>query len=224
MGPRGDVILEADWCVGELVKVLEEENLLENTMIVFSSDNGPVLNDGYNDDAVEKLGKHTPSGGFRGGKYSLFEAGTRMPFFVYWKGKIEPTVSDALVSQMDLPASIAALIGSDTEFPDSENLLQAFLGNSSQGRDAYVIEATSRTAFRQGDWVLIPPYEGPAVNELVDIELGNLEEYGLYRLSEDPAQQENLAGTYPEKLEEMIASFVQIRGEGFRNIEQLELK
>jgi arylsulfatase A-like enzyme len=64
MGPRGDVILEADWCVGELMKTLEEEGLLENTLIIFTSDNGPVLNDGYYDDAVEKLGSHTPWGPF----------------------------------------------------------------------------------------------------------------------------------------------------------------
>ena len=224
MGPRGDVILEADWCVGEMVKILEEEHLLENTLIIFSSDNGPVLNDGYNDDAVEKLGVHTPTGGLRGGKYSLFEAGTRVPFSVYWKGKIKPSVSNALVSQMDLPASIAALIGSDTKFPDSQNLIQTFLGNSSLGRKDFILEANSRTAFRSGDWVLIPPYEGPAVEELVGIELGNLEGFGLYNLVEDPSQKKNLASTQPEKLKEMIAGFVTIRGEDFKKIKQLELK
>ena len=90
MGPRGDVILEADWCIGELHKTLENEGILDNTLIIFSSDNGPVLNDGYYDDAVEKLGNHKPSGGLRGGKYSLFEAGTKVPFISYWKGKINP--------------------------------------------------------------------------------------------------------------------------------------
>ena len=71
MGPRGDVIKEADWCIGELYDHLEENNLLENTIIIISSDNGPVLNDGYFDDAVEKLGDHTPAGKLRGGKYSF---------------------------------------------------------------------------------------------------------------------------------------------------------
>ena len=66
MGPRGDVIKEADWCIGELYNHLEENNLLENTIIIISSDNGPVLNDGYYDDAVEKLGDHTPAGKLRG--------------------------------------------------------------------------------------------------------------------------------------------------------------
>ena len=83
MGPRGDVIVEADWCIGEMYKYLEDEGLIDNTIIIISSDNGPVLNDGYFDDAVEKLGDHDPFGGLRGGKYSLFEAGTRVPFITY---------------------------------------------------------------------------------------------------------------------------------------------
>src|SRR5690606_12966672 len=77
MGPRGDVIMEADAMIGEFIKTLEEEGLADNTLIIFSSDNGPVVDDGYEDRAVERLGTHTPWGPFRGGKYSLFEAGTR---------------------------------------------------------------------------------------------------------------------------------------------------
>jgi arylsulfatase A-like enzyme len=83
MGPRGDAIIEADWCLGEFMKTLEDEGILENTLIIFSSDNGPVLNDGYYDDAVEKLGDHTPAGVLRGGKYSLYQAGTRVPMMTY---------------------------------------------------------------------------------------------------------------------------------------------
>lgn len=106
MGPRGDAIIEADWCVGQLIEKLEKEGLLENTLIVFSSDNGPVLNDGYKDQSPELVGDHKPAGGLRGGKYSLFEAGTRVPFFVYWKGHIKPVKSDALISHMDMLASL----------------------------------------------------------------------------------------------------------------------
>ncbi|MDX1286438.1 MAG: sulfatase-like hydrolase/transferase, partial [Draconibacterium sp.] len=135
MGPRGDVIVEADWCMGEFMKTLEEEGILENTLIIFSSDNGPVLNDGYYDDAVEKLGDHTPAGVLRGGKYSLFQAGTRVPFITYWKGKIQPKVSDALVCQVDILASLAELVGSDAVTQDSENLLDVFMGKSDEGRD-----------------------------------------------------------------------------------------
>lgn len=90
MGPRGDVILEADWCISELIKTLKNHNILENTLIIFTSDNRPVLNDRYFDEAVDKLGNHDPNGGLRGGKYSLFEAGTRVPFITYWEGTIKP--------------------------------------------------------------------------------------------------------------------------------------
>ena len=224
MGPRGDAIVEADWCVGELVKTLEENGLLENTFIVFSSDNGPVINDGYYDDAIEKLGDHKPWGPLRGGKYSLFDAGTRVPFITYWKGKIEPAVSDALVSQIDLYSSLAKLTGSDKRGPDSEELLDVLMGKSNQGRNELIIEASSRTALRKGDWALIPPYQGPAINHMVNIELGNSDEFLLYNLKADIGQQVNLASSEPKKLLEMKETFQKIRGEKFQNIEQLELK
>ncbi|UMB59629.1 arylsulfatase [Lutibacter sp. A80] len=224
LGPRGDVILEADWCIGEFIKTLEEENLLENTLIVFSSDNGPVLNDGYFDDAVEKNGKHKPAGDLKGGKYSLFEAGTKVPFFTYWKGKIQPTVSDALISQVDLLSSLSNLVDSDIKVDDSQDLLDVFLGTSQNGREELILEATSKTAFRQGDWVMIPPYKGPKVNKLVNIELGNSLEYQLFNLKEDVSQQNNLAKENPEKLKEMLTAFEKIRGKGYSNVTQLELK
>ena len=84
-----------------------------------------------------------------------------------------------------------------------------FLGKSKKGRNELVIEASSRTALRQGDWVLIPPYEGPAVNKQVNIELGNAKEYQLYNLKTDIGQQTNLAGSQPEKLKQLIAAYNQ---------------
>jgi arylsulfatase A-like enzyme len=224
MGPRGDVIVEADWCIGEFMKTLKEEGVLENTLIIFTSDNGPVLNDGYDDDAVEKLGGHTPWGPFRGGKYSLFEAGTRVPFITYWKGKITPSVSDALVSQVDLLASLAELVGSELKDIDSQKMLDVFMGKTEQGREELIIEATSRTALRKGDWIMIPPYEGPAVNKQVNIELGNSNEYQLYNLLADPGQKKNLAKQKPEKLMDMISTFEEIRGKDYGQVEQLKLE
>jgi arylsulfatase A-like enzyme len=183
-----------------------------------------VLNDGYYDDAVEKLGDHTPSGPLRGGKYSLFEAGTRVPFITYWKGRIEPSVSDAVVSQIDLLSSLASLVGSNVQGPDSENLLDVLLGRSELGRKELIPEATTRTALREGEWKLIPPYDGPEINKNVNIELGNSEVYQLYNLNEDIGEQNNLAETNREKLEEMIATFEKIRGAGYNNTKKLELK
>ncbi|GMQ27221.1 sulfatase-like hydrolase/transferase [Algoriphagus sp. oki45] len=223
MGPRGDAILEADWVIGEILKTLEESGILENTLIILSSDNGPVLNDGYYDDAVEKLGDHTPSGPLRGGKYSLFEAGTKVPFITFWKGEIQPGVSSALVTQIDLMNSLAALVESSETGPDSENLLEAFLGKSEKGREAVILEATSRTALRAGDWAMIPPYPGPEVQKQVNIELGNSTDYQLYNLKKDPGQQTNLAASNPEKLEEMKKIYQKIRG-GESKVEALELK
>lgn len=223
-GPRGDVIVEADWMLGEFMKTLENEGLLENTLIVFSSDNGPVLNDGYYDQAVELLGDHTPWGPLRGGKYSLFEAGTRVPFMVYWKGKTTAVKSDALISQLDLLSSLAKLVGSKTRVADSKELLDVFMGKSQDGRDELILEATSRTALRKGNWIMIPPYKGPAVNNQVNIELGNSPDFLLYNVESDLGQQENLAEENPKKLKTMVKTFEKIRGKEFGNIQQLELK
>ena len=224
MGPRGDVIVEADWVVGEFVATLEAEGLLENTLVIFSSDNGPVVNDGYYDDSEEKLGDHKPAGDLRGGKYSLFEAGTRVPFFTYWKGKISPGVSDAMVSQIDLLSSLAALVHSDINTADSQNLLDVFMGKSKKGRSELVIEATSRTAFRKDGWAMIPPHTGPAMNTKVKIELGNENKYQLYDLNTDIGQQNNLAESKPEKLQEMVTAYEAIRGTENSKVQQLELK
>jgi arylsulfatase A-like enzyme len=224
LGPRGDVIVEADWSIGELLKTLEKEGVLDNTLIILTSDNGPVLNDGYYDDAVEKNGIHLPSGSLRGGKYSLFDGGTRVPFITYWKGKIAPTVSDALVCQVDLLSSIASLVNYKSNEKDSQDILKTFLGTSKSGRKELVIEASTRTAFRKGDWMMIPPYKGPEINTEVNIELGNSDEYLLYNLKEDKGQRINLAEKIPKKLKQMILAFEKIRGTDYRNIESLELK
>src|SRR5262249_15913252 len=111
MGPRGDAIAEFDWSVGQLLDALERLGLMRNTLVVLSSDNGPVVDDGYQDDAVTRLGGHEPAGPLRGGKYSLFEGGTRVPFLASWPARIKPGSSDALVCQVDLLASLAALVG-----------------------------------------------------------------------------------------------------------------
>lgn len=216
MGPRGDAIIEADWCVGELMKKLENEGLAENTLIIFSSDNGPVLNDGYYDDVVEKLGTHKPAGPLRGGKYSLFEAATKVPFITYWPGRIKPQVSDALVCQLDFMGSFAELVGVKSPSIDSKNMLAALLGESKKGRDELVLEASGRLAFRQGNYILIPPYKGISLMKEVNIETGNLPDYQLYDISGDKGQKQNLAKTQPQKLEEMKLAMQKAVGDKFK--------
>jgi len=221
MGPRGDAIIEADWCVGELYATLESLGLLENTIIIFSSDNGPVLNDGYKDDAVELLGQHKPTGGLRGGKYSLYDGGTRVPFFVYWKDHIRPSKSDALICQLDLMPSFAKLAGITIEQKiDGQPLLDVLTGQQMEGRKDLVVEASGRLAYRKGNWIMIPPYEG-SVRNLTGNELGNLTDYGLFNLEKDPWQQQNIAKDNPEILQAMITEFLQ-KTEGFYNPEVKE--
>lgn len=215
LGPRGDVIIEADWIIGEFINTLEKEGLLENTLVILSSDNGPVLNDGYYDNAVEKSGNHDQNGGLRGGKYSIFEAGPRVPFITYWKGKINPKISDAIICQIDLLASIAELTGTEEKSTDSENMLAALLGNSDQGRDNLVIEATGKTALRSGNWLYIPAYNGKNFREEVGIEVGNFPYEQLYNLSTDSSQKKNLVESNPEKLKELKLKFLEIRGENY---------
>ncbi len=219
MGPRGDAIVEADWCVGQLLRKLEEKGVMDNTLIFFSSDNGPVIDDGYQDQAVELLGDHTPAGSLRGGKYSLFEGGTRIPLITYWKGHISPQVSDAMVCQMDIFQSLASLLGiKRTTGPDSQDMLAEFLGQSNRGRHELIIESIRRLAYREDDWVLIPPYKGNLRNESGN-ETGNMKEFGLYHLTTDLGQQQNLAQKYPEKLEQMKTRFKQLAGEYYESVE-----
>ncbi|MBR1630657.1 MAG: sulfatase-like hydrolase/transferase, partial [Paludibacteraceae bacterium] len=102
MGPRGDAIRQLDYTIGRIMQVLDETGLADNTLLILTSDNGPVVDDGYADRAVELLGSHRPWGPYSGGKYSIFEAGTRVPCIIRWPGHITPGTSDALISQIDL--------------------------------------------------------------------------------------------------------------------------
>ena len=207
LGARGDVIAEADWCVGQLLQKLEEKGLMENTLIIFSSDNGPVLDDGYKDGARETSTLHDPKGGLRGGKYSLFDAGTRVPFFVYWQGHIQPVVNRHLVSQLDLVASLGKLIGQPLpDGLDSQEMLSTFLGKKQHGRKEMVVEAAGRLAYRYGRYALIPPYKG-AKRNVTDNELGNLDDFTLYDLEADPSQQSDITASHPRLLKKLKRLF-----------------
>lgn len=153
-GVRGDVIVQFDWCVGELLQSLDRLHVATNTLVILTSDNGPVLDDGYADGAVRDQNGHPPAGPVRGGKYSIYEGGTRVPFIVRWPGRIKPGVSEALVCQVDFLASLATLTGvklSAEEFGDSVNILPALLGDSRTGRQQLVEHnGFDRLAFRDG--------------------------------------------------------------------------
>lgn len=216
MGPRGDVIAELDWCVGQVLAEIERQNLAENTLVIFSSDNGPVVDDGYKDQAVEKLGDHRPPGPYRGGKYSIFEAGTRIPLIVNWPRRVKPAVSTALVSQVDFLASFAGLTGAklpQNAGPDSFDVMPALLGEAKSGRN-HLVEHAGVLSLRKGNWKLILPGKGARFNPNVNIELGNDPAPQLYDLSGDEVERKNLAAEHPGKVKEMIAMLEGIRKDG----------
>jgi arylsulfatase A-like enzyme len=201
MGPRGDAIVQFDWAVGEILGALDRLKLAGNTVVIVSSDNGPVVDDGYGDDAEKKLGTHRPAGQLRGGKYSLFEGGTRVPFLVRWPGRTRPGVSNALISQVDLLASLATLTGQPLAAgagPDSVDLLPALLGNARDGREVLVADSSNRLALRMGAWKYIPPGKGADGPQLYDLET-------------DPGETTNVAAKFPDKLEELGRRLEQTR-------------
>jgi len=205
LGPRGDAIAEADWSVGQILDTLDRLKLADNTIVIFTSDNGAVVDDGYKDDAVTKLGSHTPSGPFRGGKYSHFEGGTRVPFILRWPARVKPGTSDTLVSQVDFLASFAALSKqplAGARAPDSVDTLAAFLGTSRTGRTE-LIEQAGGQALRSGQWKYIEASKRPKRNEQTNTELGNDAVPQLYDLSRDPGERQNLADSHPEKVKEL---------------------
>ncbi|MBQ8051296.1 MAG: sulfatase-like hydrolase/transferase [Bacteroidaceae bacterium] len=206
MGPRGDVIVEADWCVGEVIRKLEERGLLENTIVIFTSDNGPVLDDGYRDQAPELVGQHDMNGGYRGGKYSLYEAGTRVPFFIYWKGHLRHVTSDALVAQQDLMASFARMLGQPLpEGLDSEDHLDAFFGKSRKGRQGMVVEAVGRLGYRTKEYALLPAYKGAKVS-ITGNEMGIVDTLSLFDLRSDRHQERNVIGRHKKLARRMQAA------------------
>ena len=208
MGFRGDAIVQMDWVTGQLMKHLEELGIADNTLIVFSSDNGPVLNDGYEDGAVENLGDHKPAGPYSGGKYSAFEGGTRVPTIVYWPSKIKPGESDALWGHVDLYASIAQLLGhklKDAEAPDSHNVLDVMTGKSEEGRD-YLLEEAYTFSLRKGNYKYIQPLEKIKqtwIESQKGIESGLSLEPQLYDLSKDEGELNNIAGKEKKLVKKM---------------------
>lgn len=214
LGARGDVILELDATVGQILRTIDSLGLTKNTLIIFSSDNGPVLDDGYQDDAVIKRNGHMPSGIYRGGKYSNFEAGTRVPMIVKWPGKVKTgIVSNASFSQIDLFASLAKLVNQKTvadEAPDSFDQLSVLLGKQKKGRP-YIIEHAGSLAIVMNNWKYIAPGNGRTYDKLTDIELGNDINPQLYDLSKDPAEKNNLASEYPDKVKSLAALLEKIK-------------
>lgn len=214
LGFRGDAILQLDWTVGQIMEQLKLLGIADNTIVIFSSDNGPVLDDGYVDGAVTQLNGHTPWGHFRGGKYSAYEAGTRIPFIISWPGKIKPAKSNAMISQMDLMASFANLLNKKLpaeEGTDSKNMMNVLMGKSNVGRNIIVEQGLQSLAVVKGDWKYIEPGNAPRMDTLTNIELGNSKIPQLYNLKDDIGEKNNLAEKYPAKVKEMEVLLLSIK-------------
>ena len=204
-GNRGDALLQLDDSVGQLMKTLDSLRLTPNTLVILTSDNGPVVDDGYIDGSKENLGLHQPAGILRGGKYSSFEAGTRVPFIVKWPKQVQAGKSNALISQIDFLATMNQLLGTEyneNSAKDSKANLNAWLGKDKIGRE-YIIEQAGTLAIKKGDWKFIKSGKGARLNPLVNIELGNDSEDQLYNLKTDPTEKNNVSTAQKEKSAEL---------------------
>lgn len=220
LGFRADSIVQFDWCVGELMKALDRLGLAENTLVIVCSDNGPVMDDGYQDFALEKLGNHRAAGPYRGGKYSVYEGGTRTPFIVRWKGRIRPGVSDEIVSTIDLPASLAKIVG--TPVPagaalDSVDVSGALLGQpGAKGRDHFIQQDNGQAGnygFRVGNWKLVRQDSKVARNVVVEKTLANtpVPQFQLFDLAKDPGETNDVLAQNPdvaERLKTRLANLI----------------
>lgn len=213
LGRRGDSIAEFDWVIGQLLDSLRREGVADNTLIILSSDNGPVLFDGYFDHARRLNGTHRPAGGLRGWKYLAYEGGTRVPFIVSWPGHVKPGVDNRIVSQTDLLATCAALTGQVLPAHaamDSLNELPVFLGDPGPERRHEVVEQgiSGTMGLRQGEWKFIPKTPGQKVSGMGSGANGSDRRFvesiiktdELFDLATDPAEKTNLASQHPAKV------------------------
>jgi arylsulfatase A len=216
LGPRGDAIIEFDWSVGQVLSALAELQLTEKTLVILCSDNGPVLDDGYKDEAIEKLGNHRPSGPFRGGKYNVHEAGTRTPFITHWPGRIPVGVSDAVVCTVDLAASLAEMTGVMIPHQaclDSQNVLDALLGvPGAKGRDHLLLQDNGtggNFGFRVGRWKLLR--HDSLVTWNVDLRFDRIKvpQYQLFDLELDPREEQNVLEQNPQVAQALQARLQQ---------------
>lgn len=221
MGLRGDAIAQFDWSVGQLLEALDKMGLTQNTLIILSSDNGPVVDDGYDDKAEELLNGHEPAGNLRGGKYSAFEGGTRVPVIVHWPKAInKPEVSDVLISQIDWLASLASLVDARIpkgSAPDSYNRLANLLGQDKTDRPWVIEQASNHTlSVRTKDWKFIEGSDGPKMIPWdPKIETGYLGIPQLYDMKQ-AGEKVNLATEHPEKVFELQQILRKVRNKSIQ--------
>lgn len=202
-GPRGDLVALTDYCVGEILAALKRLDIEDNTLVIFTSDNGPRAG----------VNGHRSAGKLRGFKGSIYEGGHRVPFLVKWPGKIPAGAkNDELIGQIDLYATLAGIIGytlSDQEAPDSYDFTPVWFGTNSGEpiRDIYIHHYYG---IRKGDWKLIFDLE-----DMNFVTKNSVLAEELYNLKEDPSESENVIDTHPGIVEELIAAFIALNKQGY---------
>jgi arylsulfatase A-like enzyme len=220
-GVRGDVIQQADWQVGEIMQTLERLKLTKNTLVIFSSDNGPILFDGYYDRSVEDLNGHQPTAGLRGWKYLTFEGGCRVPFIARWPQQIKPRVSDQLFSLVDIYTTLAKIVGQKIPAhtaPDSLDLSTVLLGKTKKNlRNNTVLHGIGGLALRQGEWKYIPATGaaggmGSGANASdARFAAANILEPLLFNLDTDPNETTNIIAQHPKQAQELAKQLETIK-------------
>lgn len=210
MGLRGDALASFDWTVGQVLDALDRAGIADNTLVILTSDNGPVLDDGYVDGAIEKLNGHSPAGPFRAYKYSGYEGGTMVPFIVRWPAQVPAAAetNNTLLSHIDLLASFGSLIGAEVPKgagPDSADRMAQFLGQSTEDRPwVSELNQTRTLAVRTPQWKYIPANSGAVrIDWGCDVETGNQSYDQLFDMVNDPGETTNVATQNPEVLQEM---------------------
>ena len=200
-GLYGDVIMELDWSLGEIIKALEKNDIIENTIIIFTSDNGPWLN----------FGNHAGNtGGLREGKGTVFEGGQRVPTIVSWPRIIKKsTISNNLVSSIDILPTIAEIVNG--KLPDHTidgvSILSTLKGHETSPRDHffYYYKTNRLEAVRKDHWKLILPHNSRSYENVIPGMDGHggkyarlVVDYSLYNLRRDPGERYNVIEKYPE--------------------------
>jgi arylsulfatase A len=221
-GPYGDFVVETDDACGRLLDALREAGLEENTIVIFSADNGPEI---YAYPRDEKF-DHWSAAPLRGLKRDIYEGGHRVPAVIRWPGLTKPgSVCDALFAQIDLMATIASYLGFDLpekSAEDSHDFLPYLKGTTANPPRTTMVHNTSKDhyAIRDGDWLLVDAKTGAARQAPAawmtkhEVPAYGNQKAGLYNLREDLGQRHNLAEKHPDKVTELQALLKKIRDQG----------
>jgi len=200
------VVHHLDHAIGDIINTLEEVGKLENTLILFSSDNGPQVNWGgnaYPDDLhLTDFNQDLP---MKGSKLDVWEGGIHVPGFIYWKGKTEPKIVEEQVHIIDWFPTLANIIGHDEAADyhlDGVDLAPVIFKNDTLAdRDLYWIwnQRTNRWALRYNNWKIV---------KYGTDEPQKPEDWGLFNLKNDPEENDNIAEQYPEKLAHLHKMFL----------------